>query len=161
MATAEGALPSATPDVIGSSSAPDVSTTAAPSPAPDAGTSSPDVKTGSTEQSVQTQEQTTDDPLAGFPSDTEIEAAVANKTPWAEMAARIKNAYSEVKPKFDELQGKFTPFEPILERFQTAEELQPLIELNDTLFGQFERDPESGQLIPAVGPAVDLMFQRD
>jgi hypothetical protein len=53
------------------------------------GTSSPDVKTDSP---VQDAAPAQDDPLAGFPPDTELEAAVANKTPFAEMAARIKSA---------------------------------------------------------------------
>ncbi len=76
------------------------------------------------------------------------------------MAARIKSAYAEVKPQFEELKGKYAAFESISDRFQSADELQPLIELNDSLFGDFERD-DNGQLVPAVSKAADLLFQRD
>jgi len=156
-------------------SAPDVSsavvtggsTAADPSPAPTTtDTSSPDVHTGSSpnaDQSVQGESTSTapDDPLAGLPSEDELQAAVANKTPHAEALARLRSAYSEIKPKLEELTQKFTPFESLSERFQSAEELAPIIELNDALFGQYERDPQSGQLVPAVNQGVEMMFQRD
>jgi hypothetical protein len=159
MSTEISAPPSATPDVIGSQSASDAAPAPVSSTGSDTATSSPDVNTGQAVQENATPSQ--DDPLAGFPSDDEIKAAVANKTPFAEMAARIKEAYSDVKPKFDELTTKFQPFEPVLERFQTAEELQPLIDLHDTLFTDFERDPETNQLVPATTKAAEMLFTRD
>jgi hypothetical protein len=65
------------------------------------------------------------------------------------------------KPKLEELTAKYSPFEALTERFQTAEEFQPLIDLHDTLFTDFERDPETNQLVPATTKAAEMLFTRD
>jgi hypothetical protein len=77
------------------------------------------------------------------------------------MAARIKSAYADVKPQLDELREKFSPFESVADRFTSAEQLQPLIELHDTLFSDFERDPNSGELVPATAKAAELLYKQD
>ncbi len=102
--------------------------------------------------------QSSDDPLAGFPSNEELQAAVANKTPFAEQAARIKGAYDALKPQFSELETKFKVFEPVADRFQTAEELQELAELKDSLFG-YQRD-DRNQLVPSTQKAAEMLSAK-
>jgi hypothetical protein len=109
------------------------------------------------EQPSQTQQS--DDPLAGFPSDDDLKAAVANKTPFAEQAARIKEAYSTLKPRFDELSGRFTPLQPIVDRFEGPEQLQSVVALHDGLVG-WEKDTQTGELVPATLAGVQQIQQQ-
>jgi hypothetical protein len=107
----------------------------------------------------ETQTQQPDDPLAGFPSDDELKAAVANKTPFAEQAARIKGVYEPLKSQFTELQGKFRPFEPVAERFEQPEQLQEVLSVFDGLT-QWQRDAASGELVPATERGAQLLAEK-
>lgn len=156
MSTPQGELSSATPDVTNSTAVSEGSSSAASSTAPNAvtdSTSSADVNT----QSVQDSQPSTteEDVLAGFPPDAELEAAVAEKIPWAEMAARLKGAYAPLKTQFSELQEQFKVFEPIKDRFTAPEELQSLVDMRESLFG-WEQGP-NGQLIPATQKFVETL----
>lgn len=102
---------------------------------------------------------TQDDPLAGFPPDSELQAAVANKTPFAEMAARIKGAYEPLKTQFSELQTKYTPFEDVLSRFEQPAALNDVLQLHDSLIG-WERDAQSGELVPATEKGVEQLATK-
>lgn len=148
MSTQEGALPSATPDVTASTSGSSVTTTADPSPAQGTATSSADVNT---QQAVQGETQTpsTDDPLAGLPSDDDLAQLVAQKAPNAEAVQRLKSAYTQLKSQFDPVAEKFKVFEPVADRFQSTDELQRVLELQDSLIG-WQNDPQTGQPIPAT-----------
>lgn len=123
------------------------------SPAPNvaADTSSADVNT---QQSVQdTQPSQTEDVLAGFPPDAELQEAVANKTPFAEMAARIKGAYEPLKQQFSELQDRHKVFENFQEKFSAPEEVQQLVDMRESLMG-WERD-DKGQLQPSTQKFIE------
>jgi len=153
----ESAISGATPDVIGSQSSTDASTAAASSPVTDTGTSSADVQA---QQPVQGQDSTAqDDPLAGFPPDNELDAAVASKTPFAEMAARIKGAYTQLKPQFDEISQKFSVFETAQDRFQSPEEFQKVLNFQDNLF-KWDNDPQTGVPIPNTDQAAVSLHEE-
>lgn len=129
-----------------------------PTPSQDTGlSSSADVNTQPV-QGEQTTQQTEDDPLAGFPPEEELQAAVANKTPFAEMAARIKGAYETLKPQFSDISEKFKPFEPYADRFSSPEEVQQIVDLKDKLYG-WERDPTTNQLVPATQSFAESLAQ--
>ncbi len=153
----EIAAPSGTPDVIGSSSGTDASTAAAPSPATDTATSSADVNTQSAVQG--TESGASDDPLAGFPPDSELEAAVNGKVPWAEMAQRLKSVYTPLKSQFEEFQQKFSPYESALERFEQPEQLQQVLGLHDSLIG-WESDPQTGEPIPSTQKGAQQLAEQ-
>jgi hypothetical protein len=111
------------------------------------------------EQSTQTPAQ--EDPLAGFPSDEELQAAVANRSPFAEQAARIKSAYDALKPQFSEIQTKYQavePFQQHLERFEKPEQLQEIVDFREKLYG-WENDPQTGQLIPSTQSLVQQLTE--
>jgi hypothetical protein len=143
----------ATPD-SGASSAADSPTASQGSGAP-SGQSSADVQS----QPVQGQAQTqpSDDPLSGFPSDDELSAAVANKTPFAEQASRIKSAYQPLKTQFDELSQRFTPYESVLGRFERPEQLQESLDIYDGLIG-WEQGPQG--LEPATEKGVQAINEK-
>lgn len=159
MSTPEGAITSATPDVTASSSNSGVSETAASSPAQDTATSSADVNTQQAVQGDAQAQPQANDPLAGFPPDTELQTAVQNKVPWAEMASRLKGAYSELKPRFEQLTQRYEPFNPILDRFEKPEQLQSILDFQSALTG-WENDPQSGELIPATQLGAQQIVQN-
>lgn len=151
--TPEAAI-SSTPDVNSANSSPAPDITASPSSA--------DVNPQAVQGESQTpQGQQPEDILAGFPSDDDLKAAVANKTPYAEQAARIKSAYDDINPKYKELQTKYQAVEPYqshLERFEKPEQLQQIVEFRDKLYG-WEKDPVSGQLVPATQSLAQELSQ--
>ncbi len=148
MSTPTDALPSVTPDVTASSSDSSVSQTAASSPAQGTATSAAAVDT---QQAVQGENATTsvDDPLANLPSDDELTQLVARKVPNAEAVQRLKGAYTQLKSQFDPIAEKYKVFEPVADRFQTPDDLQRVIELQDSLIG-WQNDPQTGQPVPAT-----------
>ena len=134
------------------------------SPTPSQGSGAPNEQSSA---DVQTQPdqgeqptQPSEDPLAGFPTDEELQAAVASKTPFAEQAARIKSAYEPLKTQFSELENKFKVFEPIQDRFQTPEEVQEIVGLHDKL-NAYVRDPDTGKLVPDTEGYVQTIAERD
>lgn len=153
MSTSEATLGS-TPDV---SSSVAVSETAASSPAQaTTDTSSADVQSQKSVQDTQSsQTQTETDPLEGFPADAELQAAIANKTPFAEMAARIKAAYEPLKTKYADIESKYAIFQPHAEKFSAPEELQSLVQMRENLLGWEKGD--NGQLIPSTQKFVETL----
>ncbi len=151
---------SSTPDAAVVSSTVDSPSTSQGSGAP-SGQRSADLNVQPDQGGQPTQQPSADDPLAGFPNDEELQAAVANKTPYAEQAARIKRAYDALKPQHSELETKLKPFENYVDRFTSAEEVQQAVEVNDKLFGSYVRDPQSGQLVPDTEPLMQMIAERD
>ena len=152
---------------IGVTNAPDVGAIqAGDSPTPSQGSGAPDTGQWSADLNVQpdrqgeqpTQQTSADDPLAGFPSDEDLQAAVANKTPFAEQAARIKKVYDELKPRTSQLEAQLEPFKDYADRFQTSAEVQELVELKDSLFG-YERD-DKNQLVPSTQKAAEMLSAK-
>ena len=62
------------------------------------------------------------------------------------------------KPQLSELTEKYKPFEPYQDR---VSDVQSALDLNDKLFGAYERDEETGQLIPATQQFAEVVSQRD
>lgn len=158
MSTNEGAL-APTPDVSGIATASGSTAPAESSPAPVVtdSPSSADVNT----QSVQgEQTPTQDDPLAGLPTAEEIEAAVAQGTPYAKGLAQVKSAYDALKPQLSELTTKFKPFEPYADRFSSPEEVQQIVDLKENLYG-WERDPNTNHLVPATQSFAKNLAKAD
>jgi hypothetical protein len=151
MSTPEGGLPSATPDVSSQSVATSGSQPADSSPAPATADSSlADVQP----QSVQGEP----DPLAGLPTEEEIQEAIKQGTPFAKGLAQIKGAYDPLKTQFDELSGKHKIFENVADRFQTPEEVQETVDFRERFLG-WKRD-DSGQLEPATEPAAQFLVEK-
>jgi hypothetical protein len=146
---------STTPDVIGGSSSPDATPAATSSTATDTGTSSADVKSLQPVQGESTQQS--EDPLAGLPSDDDLQALVAQKAPNAEAVFRLKSAYQPLKTQFDELTQKFEPFQSVLERFEQPEQLQESLSFRDNLIA-WENDPQTGEPMPA--PNVQFLQDK-
>jgi hypothetical protein len=150
---------SATPDVTASQSGSGVSQTADPSPAQGTATSSADVNT---QQAVQGETTTTqqEDPLAGLPSNDDLAQLVAQKVPNAEAVQRLRSAYEPLKTQFDELSGKFKVFEPVADRFEAPEQLQSVLELQDSLLG-WAPDPETpGAMVPATEAGAQRLAEQ-
>src|ERR1043165_5421316 len=103
-------------------------------PAPSGTTSAPsEQSTGSaTAGSVQGESTTTEtDPLAGVPSLEDI-----NKLPddsqYKKSLIQMRTAIEQTfKPQLNELQTKFTPFQPFIEKFEQPEQLQTALELHN------------------------------
>lgn len=158
MATPEGALTA--PDVT----APPASSasTATDSSSASQGTSSastPDAAAGSATADVQGTTATTEpsDPLAGVPSIDELNQ-LPDTTQYKKSLLQLRSAYESIRPQFDELTQKFTPFQPLIERFEKPEQLQSALELQDSLFA-WEND-ESGQPIPNTDKAAQLLSEQ-
>jgi hypothetical protein len=104
---------------------------------------------------------TEQDFLAGVPSLDELnqlDDSVQNKKSLVQMRTAIENTF---KPKLSELETKLKPFENYTDRFTSPEEVQQAVEWHDKLFGAYERDPQSGQLVPATDKVAQELAQRD
>lgn len=129
---------SASPDAASSS---DATGTVAPS-----GVSSTDVNQPS-DQSTQTETPPEQDIFAGIPS---VEELTAMKDKGVGLAAGLLQMRSTLEPlsaEHKELKARIDPFEPVLERFQTPDEAQKLLTLNESL-NKYSPDPDTGALRP-------------
>lgn len=133
---ASGTTESSTPAVADSSSA---------------GTppSTQDTAGSATAGAVQDQSTTEQaDPLAGVPSIEELQTAADRETPYAKSLIQLRNALEPLKTQYAELQEKWKTFEPVSDRFQSADEVQQLVDMRESLMG-WERGPQ-GELVPAT-----------
>jgi len=115
---------SASPDAAASSVA---TGTVAPE-----GVSSTDVKQPS-DQSTQAEKPPEQDVFAGIPS---VEELTAMKEKGIDLAAGLLQMRSTLEPlsaEHKELKARVESFEPVLERFQTPDEAQKLVTLNESL----------------------------
>lgn len=85
------------------------------------------------------------DPLEGIPTLEELQGQEG--VPYAKGLVQLRSAYEPLKQQHDELTAKFQPFEPVLDKFQSPEELQNLVTLNESL-NKYSPDPEGGALRP-------------
>lgn len=131
----------ATPDPGVSTAVDSPSTTGADSNSSANVTTSP-----SDQQATATASEQTEDPLAGLPTIEEVEKM---DTVSKEAFLRLRGAYDQVKPQFDEISGKYKVFEPVADRFSAPEEVQKIVEMQDALFG-YAQDPQSGKLVPTT-----------
>lgn len=145
--TPEAAI-SSTPDVSSS-----VVTSGSPDPAESSsaqattGTSSADVQAQSPVQGTQeTQLQTENDPLQGLPSEQDLDTV---ETVSKKAFLQVRGAYEQLKPQFEELNTRFSVFEPVADRFEKPEQLQSVLELSDSLLA-WENDPQSGEPVPST-----------
>lgn len=155
MATPEGALTApdaSSPPATGASTATDSSSVSQ-------GTSSSTDTAGSATADVQgTATQAETDPLTGVPSIDELNQ-LPDTTQYKKSLLQLRSAYESIRPQFDELTQKFTPFQPLIERFEKPEQLQSALELQDSLFA-WETDPQTGQPIPSTKAAAQLLDQN-
>lgn len=113
-------------------------------PAQDTGTQpSQDVNTGLN------QPEAVDDPLAGVPSTEDLQPLVEQKAPHAEALLRLRSAYESLKPQYEQLQERFKPVEPYLDRFNDPTEIEQLISLRESLW-KSELDEQTGQVVPVT-----------
>jgi hypothetical protein len=108
-----------------------------------------------TAENVQGQEGTSEDPfeLKGLPTDEELATAdTVSKKAFLE----IKGAFDPLKANYKDLQAKFSPYEGYLERFEKPEQLQSLLELQDSLLA-WDTDPQTGQPIPTTRAAAERL----
>ena len=152
MSTSEGAI---APDVSGSV-APPGGSPADSSPAPATPTTDSQSSADVQPQSVQESGPEAVDPLAGLPSVEELKAQAEQGVEQASGLANLRSAYEALKPQYDQIQERFKVFEPIADRFESSEQLQQLVDMQEKLYG-FTNDPESGQLVPTTAPFVEAL----
>ncbi len=134
-------------------------TTTGTTPAPteqSAGTASAGAEQGNATETATTE----DDILAGVPSLDELnqlDDSLQYKKSLVQMRQAIEQTF---KPQLSEQAERLKIAEPVLDRFQTSEELQAAVEWHDKLFGTFERD-DRGQLVPATEKVAQELAQRD
>jgi hypothetical protein len=85
------------------------------------------------------------DPLEGVPTLEELQGKEG--VPYAKAVAQLRGVYEPLKQQHDELATKYSVFEPVADRFQTAEEVTKLVSLNESL-NKYSPDPDSGALRP-------------
>lgn len=102
-----------------------------------------------------TQQSDSDDTLAGVPSLEELNK-LPDEAAYKKSLIQMRTAIEETfKPKIQTLEQNYSKFEPFADRFETSEQLQELVNLQQSLFG-YERD-EQNRLIPATQQAVELL----
>lgn len=156
--TNEAAIQGGTPDasVIGSSSTPEVAdSSAATSPSP-----APSEQTASTASAGADQGSTLSEPdvLTGVPSLDELNALPEDsqyKKSLIQMRTAIDNQF---KPQLNELTTKLKPFESVVDRFTTPEEVQETMGFKDQ-FLSWERDSQN-QLIPATETTAKFLTEK-
>lgn len=153
---AGSAEPSVVASITGDTPAP---TTSGTSPSPSETTAGSAI--AGADQGTVTQPTTTEeDILAGVPSLDELnqlDDSLQYKKSLVQMRTAIENTF---KPQLNDLTTKLKVAEPVLDRFQTPEELQQAVEWHDKLFAAYERN-EKGQLVPATEKVVQDISQRD
>src|ERR1043165_1652234 len=92
------------------------------------------------------------DPLAGVPSLDELNQ-LPDTAQYKKSLIQLRNAYETLRPQFDDLAQRVTPFQPFIDRFESPDNLQRVVELQDSLIG-WENDPQTGEPIPAVEKGV-------
>lgn len=97
------------------------------------------------------------DPLKDVPT---AEQVATMQTVSKEAFLSLRNEYDRVKPERDDLSTKFSVFEPVADRFQTAEEVQSLVTLNESL-NKYSADPETGALRPDTSQFVEEFSAKD
>lgn len=84
------------------------------------------------------------DPLKDVPT---AEQVAEMQTVSKEAFLSLRNEYDKVKPQLGELSTKYQVFEPVADRFQTPDEVQKIVSLNDSL-NRYSPDPDTGALRP-------------
>ena len=111
------------------------------------------VSTGADQGKQETAPQ--DNVLADVPSLDELNQ-LPDDTKYKKALVNLRTA---VETQYQPLAEKFRPFEQILEAVTAPEELQQAIDFRSKLFG-WERDPDSGRLIPATQSFVEDLAQQ-
>lgn len=135
----------ASPDAASSS---DATSTAAPAGASPEGVNQPSDQITAPEPN----------PLEGVPTLEELQGKEG--IPYAKALAQLRGAYEPLSIQHKELSAKYQPYEPVLERFQTADELQSVVKLTDSL-NKYSADPESGALRPDLSEFVAQVSTDD
>lgn len=146
----------------------DVTDSAQIGASPDAGGSSPlqssATPSGDSPGGVTTQpdpsQQTNEpaDPLAGVPTLEELQGK--ENQPYAKAVAQLRGVYEPLKTQFDEVSTKFAPFELVSDRFQSADEVQEVVKLHDSL-NKYSPDPVTGALTPDPSEFVADITTKD
>lgn len=84
------------------------------------------------------------DPLKDVPTAAQV---AEMQTVSREAFLSLRNEYDRVKPERDELTTKYSVFEPVADKFESAEDVQKLVTLNESL-NKYSPDPDTGALRP-------------
>lgn len=126
----------------------------APTPQ-DAGTTpSQDVNTGLEQQAA----ARPDDPLSGVPSLEELETLKTQGIQHAEALHRLRGAYESIKPQYEELQSKFKPLEPYMDRLGDPNEIEQLVRMRENLW-KTDYDEQSGYVVPQTKDFAEELSQ--
>lgn len=156
--TPESAIsaPDASSPAIASTSTVADSSSAGTSPAPQTEQTAGPANAGDVQGNQPTPQE---DDFAGVPSLDELKALAEQNAPHAKSLIQLRSAIEEkYKPQLTELAAKFAPFESVADRFQSAEEIQKLVGMQEKLFG-WENDPDSGQLVPSTQSFAEELAQ--
>lgn len=157
MSTPEGGIQTADVSAIPDSSA----APAIDSSSVSQGSSTPSSIANGATIDVQGQNQSTtteSDPLQGVPSLDELNQ-LPDTAQYKKSLIQLRGAYESLKPQFEELTQKFSPFQPVLDRFEKPDDLQSILQLSDSLIG-WTNDPQTGEPIPSVEQGVQQLAQR-
>lgn len=140
----------ATADSGADTSQSSASTTAEASPASSGTSATPSESTvdSATIADVQGTTSPVDDPFAGVPSLDELNQ-LPDATQYKKSLIQLRTALEPLTQQHKELTERFKPFESVADRFQSAEEVQQVLDLQDSLIG-WQNDPETGQPVPAT-----------
>lgn len=157
MSTPEGGLPSA-----GVTSTPETgASTATDSPSVSQGTSSTppeQIASGVTTDVQGAAPQQPPDPFADLPSVEELNQQADQGVKYAKALANLRGVIEPLRTQNGELTQKYQGYDPYIERFQSPDELQRVLDLNDSLIA-WESDPETGQPIPATEAGAQKLAQ--
>ena len=142
-----------------------VETTAGTPPASTTGTTAaPDEQTAGPANAAADQGQSTtpqDDDFADVPSLDELKTLAEKNTPYAKSLIQLRSAIEEkYRPQLNEFTEKFKVVEPVIDRFQTPEEVQRIVGLHDKL-NAYVRDPDTGKLVPDTEGYVQDIAESD
>lgn len=89
------------------------------------------------------------DPLADLPSVEELNQQAEQGVKYAKALAQLRGVYDPLKTQHGELSERFKVFEPVADRFERPEQLQQVLELQDSLLG-WENDSQTGEPVPST-----------
>lgn len=117
-----------------------------------------------TVESVQGADTSTEtDPFAfsdSLPSVDELREQARQGIKYADALASFKGAFDPLKAEHKELKSRWSIFEPVADRFEQPEQLQSVLELQDSLLG-WSPDPDNpGNMIPATEVGAQRLAEQ-
>lgn len=95
-----------------------------------------------------------DEALKALPSAEELEKQAGQGIQYA----KALSTFRPIVESHRQLTEQFTPWQPIVEQYQNPAELQPVLELSNSLFGK-TRMSDDGQIVPDTSEFVEMIHK--